>query len=151
MTAISCSTGTSCAAVDTAGKAVTWDGKSWSKPVEVDPGAALTSVSCSDPSWCVAVDDRARGEAVTWNGTDWSSPAHVIPRSSPGYVSAVSCPESSVCAAADTGGTAVTLNGSAWAVVSGSPIPGALSVSCPDRNSCVLVGQNGDATLLHGI
>jgi hypothetical protein len=45
--------------VDNAGGAIQWAGGSLSRKV-IDPGAALTSVSCSTASLCVAVDKSGR-------------------------------------------------------------------------------------------
>jgi hypothetical protein len=48
-------------AVDNAGDALAWDGRSWSAPVAVDPqGGGLTAVSCPSAWSCVAVDFDGR-------------------------------------------------------------------------------------------
>ena len=86
LTAVSCASPTFCVAVDTNGRALTWNGSSWAAPSwsarsPVDPdGGGLTGVSCF-PGACVAVDFA--GNAVVFpcrpNGgrpTGWAS--HVL-------------------------------------------------------------------------
>jgi hypothetical protein len=67
ITAVSCVTGSSCTAVDAAGRAVSWNGASWSaaQPVDRD-GGGLTAVSCPAHGRCVATDFD--GQIVTIDG-----------------------------------------------------------------------------------
>jgi hypothetical protein len=51
-------------AVDQQGNALTWNGSTWSAPLDIDPGFSLTSVSCTSSTFCVAVDDD--GNAPTY-------------------------------------------------------------------------------------
>jgi hypothetical protein len=52
-------------AVDNAGDAVAWGGRSWSVPFAVDPdGGGLTAVSCPPAASCVAVDFDGRALAL---------------------------------------------------------------------------------------
>jgi hypothetical protein len=54
---VSCSSASFCAAVDSDGRAVIWDGRGWSAPRPVDPrGGGLTAVSCLARRYCVATD-----------------------------------------------------------------------------------------------
>jgi hypothetical protein len=59
-----------------------WNGSSWTIALQYSNDAKFTSVSCSDPSWCVAVGHdegyslprppgRPRGSV--WNGVTWAS------------------------------------------------------------------------------
>jgi hypothetical protein len=92
--------------VDSAGRAVTWDGRGWSAPVTVDPdGGGLTAVSCSSAWSCVAVDNA--GDAVTWGGHSWSVPVAVDPDG--GGLTAVSCPSAWSCVAVDFDGRVLAL------------------------------------------
>lgn len=69
LNAVSCTSTTSCAAVDAGGNAAVLSGRSWSPSHEIDPvaakenaqfdpGSGLTSVSCASADDCVAVDDE---------------------------------------------------------------------------------------------
>jgi hypothetical protein len=53
--AMSCVGATFCIATDSGGRALTFDGHTWSQPVRVGTGAALNSVSCVGPTFCVGV------------------------------------------------------------------------------------------------
>ena len=66
MTSVSCVSASFCAAVDSAGAALTFDGTTWSAPVSIDPIAPepmnsyttghFSSVSCVSTTFCIAVD-----------------------------------------------------------------------------------------------
>ena len=63
--------------------ALVYDGNNWSEPREVDPEAALQSVSCSSSSMCMAVGEH---DSVTyWEGA-WSAPELPTPKASSGGV-----------------------------------------------------------------
>jgi hypothetical protein len=89
--------------VDTGGRAVTWNGKTWSARVVDGDGGALTAVSCAGPRRCVAVDTS--GRALVWTGRRWSPPRVVDPRG--GGLTAVSCPTGGYCVATDFDGQIV--------------------------------------------
>jgi hypothetical protein len=111
LTSVSCpaspagSAGSFCVAVDGNGRALAWNGRSWSAPRLVDPRGGLTSVSCAARGFCLAVDGG--GRALAWNGRSWSAPRLVNPR---GGLTAVSCPVRGYCIAADFDGQTVALH-----------------------------------------
>ncbi len=81
----------------------------WSPPTDIDSTRAISDVTCTGPTFCVAVG--ASGYATTYNGTSWSTPADV---DSTRDLDAVSCASSSFCVAVDTSGYATTYNGTSW-------------------------------------
>jgi hypothetical protein len=106
LNSVSCPSASFCAAVDDAGNALIWNGKSWSSPTSIDPynpttglGGDLLSVSCASASFCAAVDNS--GRALTWNGTAWSSPQSIDTGS---FLDSVSCASASFCVAGTLGG-----------------------------------------------
>ena len=110
--AVSCPRPSFCAAVDSNGSVLVYNGKSWSSPESIDPGGGgFTSVSCPITTFCAAVDEN--DSALTYDGTSWSKPVKV---DSSGFsLSAVSCPRATSCVAVDRGGFAVVYNGRSWA------------------------------------
>lgn len=150
LTSVSCPSTSFCATVDGWGKALTYDGTSWSAPVRIDGETPLTSVSCTSSSFCASVDQR--GNAFTYNGSSWSGPndidgtGNVIPD---GFTS-VSCPASSFCAAVDQRGNVFTYNGGSWSapstIDSGHELT---SVSCPSPAFCMAVDYAGHALTYH--
>lgn len=113
---VSCTSPRFCVAVDNTGAVFEWTGTAWLGPRRVLPdqpgstgggtggGAAASGVSCTGPTFCVAVD--ATGLASVFDGTDWSPPVRVDPK---GGVAAVSCPAAGQCMVVDSGGGAVLL------------------------------------------
>ena len=69
---VSCPTASFCAAVDTIGHALTYDGSTWSSPDEIDNGRSPSSVSCPTPSFCATLDYS--GHVLTYHGSSWSTP-----------------------------------------------------------------------------
>ena len=65
---VSCATPSFCTAVDHNGAAVTFDGRSWSKAMPINPGVPLTSVSCPATTFCATVGNY---QAETFNGGGW--------------------------------------------------------------------------------
>jgi len=162
LSSVSCADGDFCAAVDTAGRAMTYDGH-WSKPVKVANGA-LSAVSCSSRAFCIAV-----GSAVGSNNE--GGPLVAMDRrgvwtSSTGPVAGfdevltgVSCVSPSFCVASGTyyeggapGNTAFvqTFDGHSWTVVFDQDLTGYANgdsmagVSCSSTLFCVAVGIAGD-------
>lgn len=66
LASVSCPSASFCVAVDWGGRALTYDGSSWSVPLTIDPGHALSSVSCPSELFCAAVDYR--GNVLTYRG-----------------------------------------------------------------------------------
>jgi hypothetical protein len=140
LVSVSCPSGSFCAAVDSAGNAVTFNGSGWSAPTGIDGAVALSSVSCPSMSFCVAVDSA--GNALTFDGTAWSAPRSIDATIT---LSSVSCPSASFCVAVDQSGNALTYNGSTWsAPASIDPGHSLSSVSCPSASFCVAVDKTGN-------
>jgi hypothetical protein len=131
LTAISCSSPTSCMAVGSFYNGSTvnqtgtttqvlgmrWDGIAWAlTPFPAPPGSAtdtlLASVTCTGGSDCAATgvwDDagiRFRTLVYGWNGVAWAAAVSPDPASGDNWISGVSCPDAAFCAASgysDTG------------------------------------------------
>ena len=133
--AVSCASSTFCVAVDN-GAAATYNGSSWSAPVNIDGTNQLYGVSCSSATLCVAVDQSK--QALAYNGNSWSSPTTIVTSPTP----SVSCAGVSFCAVVgDT--NAVTFNGETW---SGPTNIGSLafpSVSCASASFCIVADGAG--------
>jgi hypothetical protein len=85
--------------------------------------------------------------SVAQASASWSPPIPVD--SSP--LQSVSCPSTSFCIAVDSGGGAVTFNGTAWSAP--EDIDGKVpltSVSCPSTSFCVAVDSAGSAMTFNG-
>ena len=57
------------------GRAHVWDGGSWTQPSGADTAGQLDAVSCTSPTYCLAVDTA--GDAFTYNGSAWVGPTKV--------------------------------------------------------------------------
>lgn len=171
LTAVSCTTASSCMAVgryeNTAGNWVAlaeqWDGKSWTTvPVPVPSGATeywFASVDCLSTTWCMAVGvaynihSGTTPIAILWNGSKWtigrlkSSPSAPLTA-----LQAVDCSSEVSCdAVGDTTNSsdqtqpiAYGWNGSAWTRPPMGPAPdGSLlnSLACTGPSVCVAVGS----------
>ena len=139
-TGVSCPSASFCAAVASNGRAMTFNGSSWSAPANIDT-YPLASVSCASASFCVAVDgytDRLQnhsGRAFTFNGSSWSAPVSIDATSS---LESVSCPSASFCVAVDSGGNALTFHGGSWSAPAHiAGVNDFYSVSCPSASFCV--------------
>ena len=140
---VSCASATFCISVDTGGRALTWNGTSWSAPKSIDAGGGgFASVSCASATFCTALDGS--GNALSFNGTSWSAPK-LIDGSTNGLDS-VSCASATFCAAVDYNGNALSWNGTSWSTplsIDSSNTP--TSVSCPTTSFCIAVDHNGNA------
>jgi hypothetical protein len=117
--------------------------------------AIPVSVSCSDPRFCMAVDDL--GRAFAFDGTTWSAPTGV----SLNPMTSVSCPGPGFCTAVDSGGEAVTFNGHSWSKavsidsisaheLSAYGLNGLTDVSCPEPTFCMAVDSSAHSFVLTG-
>ncbi|MHB1718042.1 MAG: hypothetical protein ACYCV5_12050, partial [Acidimicrobiales bacterium] len=133
ITGISCPTTTFCAMVDSAGYALTYNGKSWTTPTLVlvspyssEPGdtGSFSAVSCPSSTFCVAggVEPTSANPVSVYsiyNGTSWSAPVALdatttqTGSSDPGMLS-VSCPTTTFCMAGFLDGAYATYNGTSW-------------------------------------
>jgi hypothetical protein len=105
MSELSCASATFCVAVGTRTKPLIWDGYTWLYSTVSGRAPALTSVSCTTPSFCVATSSTT-GLALEWDGASWT------PTSALGLgrlPTVVSCSATNRClAVTDTGASAVT-------------------------------------------
>lgn len=74
LNAVSCPTATFCLATDTSGRALTWNGSSWSPPRQVVPQAVQypgggTSLSCPTASFCMVINGDGDYATYTAPGT----------------------------------------------------------------------------------
>jgi hypothetical protein len=163
LNSLSCASPSFCVAVDLGGNALTFNGRSWSKPVRIDPevsfgpigssGPAGLSVSCPVRTFCVAVDEH--GRALTYSGHSWGAPALIDDGAKnpelesvtgqPTYVGLrdISCPSASFCIAVDDSGRTLTYAGRLWgAPLSPSPSGGGGPVSCASPVFCARAYAN---------
>jgi hypothetical protein len=169
---LSCASSTSCVAVgrsvDSSGVnhtlAETWNGSVWS--VVLTPSstgnAYLTSVSCTAPTWCVAVGTYVSSLEQTlvesWNGTSWTVVASPNQSGDNNVLTAVSCTSSSSCVAVGSLVNAASVsealveswNGTGWTIVPSPGQGGSVlnSVSCTSSARCTAVGSGGSGTLV---
>lgn len=138
-----------------------WDGTGWSISSSPNPTTSdlLSGVSCTSPTFCIAVG-RSAGDAVVfrtlvegWDGSTWSvTPSPDVPDVAD-YFSSVSCTSTTSCvafgtASANPGALIETWDGSIWSI-STSPTPDLRNgngVSCWSSKSCVGVGRRIAAT-----
>jgi len=143
---VSCPSTSFCGAAGGFGKALTYDGSSWSKPADIDGNSWVSSVSCSSSSFCVAVDWS--GQALTYDGNSWSAPVDI---DGTNRIIGVSCASSSFCVAVDEAGNALVYHSSSWS----EPVEidggnGLSSVSCPSISFCAAVDEEGNALTFDG-
>jgi hypothetical protein len=134
---VSCPTQSFCVRVR--GYAASYNGSSWTGAVPVG-GGGLTSVSCSSPWLCMAVDFH--GRVLSYNGSSWSAPSLIDPE---GSLDSVSCPSTTFCIAAGgwQHGYALTYNGSKWSAASEiDPEGEVVSLSCVSASFCMAVTEH---------
>jgi hypothetical protein len=136
---VTCTAANFCAAVDSAGELVTWNGTHWSKPRVVDNGGDLRSVSCVNATFCAASGDAAL--ILRYRGKSWSAQvAHV----SGVALGSVSCASETFCVAGDLAGDVYIWNGARWRG-DGQPSPDAgIAVSCRSARFCAGVTGAGE-------
>ena len=144
--AVSCANPTFCVAVDNVGDAQSFNGDTWSMPINIDFSRPLQSVACSTPSRCVAVDGM--GNAIRFDGSTWY-PAQNI--DSTHFIVDVSCVGSGLCIAVDDRGDALALEGDTWSAPLEIDSPNMVTgVSCASSRFCVAVNNAGGATVFTG-
>jgi hypothetical protein len=141
ITDMSCPWSSYCAAVDSAGNVVTYDGTSWVTTRQIDSFAHLTSISCLSPAWCAAVDSS--GHAMQAANGGWSAPVQIDTHP----LTSVSCLSDSICFAVDSAGFVVGFSNGHWHTPRQLLATGRLnSVSCaPEKLFCYAVGYGTDA------
>jgi hypothetical protein len=133
---VSCPTQSFCVTVG--GYAASYNGSIWTSPVPVG-GGGLTSVSCSSPWLCTAVDFH--GRVLSYNGSTWSAPILIDPE---GSLDSVSCPSAGFCMAAggQQHGHALTYNGSTWSTANDIDAEDEVaSLSCVSASFCMAVTE----------
>ena len=105
----------------------------------------LTSISCPNSSFCMAVDTN--GTAFHYDGKNWIT-ADMIDNGHP--LKSVSCANPSHCVAIDTSGYAFIYNGT-WSTdaqfdTNGEPT----SISCPSSSFCMVIDNNANAFVYNG-
>jgi len=136
-----------------------WDGSTWAlvpsgllSSEKIGP-SQLTSVSCTNRTFCVAVgtsypfDGMAVALTMEWNGRTWR--VVEVPGAENEYLSDVSCTSSNFCMAVGGGSTsgelAIEMRKGSWSVTQTRHV-GAVgdvlsSVSCTRSSTCVAVGD----------
>ncbi len=143
---VSCPSTSFCAAVDSAGSVLTFNGVAWSAPQDIDARVPLMSVSCPSASFCAAVDSA--GSVLTFNGVAWGTPKNIDGANT---LSSVSCASALFCVAVDWAGKAVTFNGAAWSTPENIDGANTLSsVSCASALFCVAVDKSGNEVTYTG-
>jgi hypothetical protein len=139
-----------------------WNGSLWAivpSPNTAQQSNALSQISCSGPSACIAVgySGNLRSPLTayqtlveSWNGSTWSIvPSPNVPGTTEDRLNGVSCFSASACAAvgsSTSGPTSQPLfeawNGSTWTIVPSPPTDsgGLQGVSCSGPSTCTAVG-----------
>jgi hypothetical protein len=176
---VSCTSAPNCMAVGNEGTrrnptlftlAEQWDGTAWkvvTTPPPLTPGGtALSTVSCTSPSACMAAGyfgfSNGFGTSLTlaeqWDGTQWRFRTTPTPGNS-GSFGGIMCTAPAACIALGghrtTNHNQVTLaeqwNGTGWKVLAtpnprGFGVAGLGGISCPVATACMGVGSGTDPT-----
>jgi hypothetical protein len=151
---VSCVSSALCTAVDRHGRALTYNGSTWSAPSQIDAEGDLASLSCPSASFCVAVGGASQGYALTYDGSKWSAPREV---DTDDGLNHVTCVSESFCVALANSfvegaerAYALTYNGRTWSAPIEIDTETVLrSVSCASSFFCVAVGAH-DALVYNG-
>jgi hypothetical protein len=167
LSAVSCTSGTSCMAVGSYASsapgnsvlplAETWDGTNWQVLTTPSLGSAageLNGIWCTGGSGCIAVGSEHTASSLSplierWDGKSWSVLTAAIPAGA-GSLASVSCASATSCmAVGSTGSSSGTLterwDGVAWKLIA-APDPmrdgnWLASVSCAVADGCMAVGS----------
>ena len=147
LTSVSCWSATSCVAVDSSGNSFAYDG-SWTSAARDTQG--LVAVSCNPEGVCATLDS---GGYAFFQGAQGTSEVLVDPPG--GYLSSISCPSPSFCAASNSSdGALLTWNNGTWSglqtVSSFGADNGATYVSCSSSTFCAAVDDEGQAIMYDG-
>jgi hypothetical protein len=140
-----------------------YDGTSWSRVDLLVPGHdGLSGVSCTSPTFCIAVgfllrESPGRTLVEKWDGVKWSRVASPNRRSHDSRLSGVSCVSPTSCVAVGQYSRGLlhktlteTWDGASWSIAP-SPSPTGKdnylrSVSCVSPTACFAVGQSQKTT-----
>lgn len=161
--ALSCPTPTFCAIVDNSGHTYTLRSNNWLTPqsfgTAAGPGAAIVSlyqagrvgVSCPTSSACTAVVGTS---VLDWNGSTWAqepSPWTSSLTSGPSDPTAISCPDTTLCAIVNGTGVSVRTAGNQWSAKEAvDPHGGLDSISCPTTSFCLAADLSGSVLTWNG-
>jgi uncharacterized protein YjbI with pentapeptide repeats len=146
-----------------------YNGSSFTQLPAPSEAAALTGVSCTSPTFCVAVgkaftggnpDDTSGQVIEVFNGSSWSVMANpTFPAGDTPGLFSVSCASTTMCAAVGVLQDNVTpvielYDGSTWSVSTVSGEANLSSVSCPTATFCAAAGttslsSGGDSGALY--
>jgi hypothetical protein len=130
---------------------------SWSPPRAVAPNFAVTLMTCTSASFCLALGSNYKtGVAGTteWTGSTWTQP-RTLGAPPTGVVRSLSCASPTFCEALSTG-AAYTWDGRRWSSAtslvdaSATGTTDVTSVSCPSSSFCMAVDTAGDAFVFNG-
>jgi hypothetical protein len=180
LSGVSCTSASDCTAVGGRGPnpgpplplAEGWNGRRWSiqpNPAHTSRGSALSGVSCTSASTCIAVGNKfSPPSSVTlaerWNGKRWSMQRIPNPFGGRGgsQLARVACTSASNCIAVGSGGqqqgtfsrtVAEHWDGKKWRVVAtpiGTPPSSFNGVACASAASCIATGNSGPVNLAEG-
>ncbi len=147
-TDLSCASHVLCAAVSSNGYVSTFNGTTWSQPLQA-AAAALSSVSCPTNTFCLAVGDN--GAFSVLRGATWSAGVSLSGQPS---LTAVSCTTAVFCLAVDNDGQYYLWSGVTWSAArDGGQAPKDLafnSVSCASSTMCVMTDNTGHVIVWQG-
>jgi hypothetical protein len=140
-----------------AGVVASWNGLTWSPVHVVLPNLAnedqtqISSMSCSNPSFCVAADQNQR--TLQWNGTRWHLRKFVGQYDS--FESfTFSCTSKTFCMGLGSlTDQVVAWNGRTWKtseISPGLPVNGFGMIGCLSTRDCVAVDESGNASRWNG-
>jgi len=135
---VSCLSSNFCAALDSEGNALIFNGSVWSSTGISE--APFYSVSCTTTIFCMAVGS---GSDAIWSGSVWTGPNPV--GSDGNSLNSVSCGDTDFCIAVDNIGKYDDWNGAQWiGPTSIDPGESLQSVSCPSAGFCAAVDAQGN-------
>jgi hypothetical protein len=145
---IACTSSRFCMAFGWVGSsAMTYNGRSWSTPVVIDPGTnGLEGLSCATSSFCIATDGS--GNVLRYNGRSWSKPELLQAGE---YLNSVSCPTVRFCAVVGTNGELFTYSGKSWSKpvhIDGTAY--LFAVACAGTGFCLAADGNGNFIQIRG-
>jgi hypothetical protein len=146
--AVSCPAPSFCAAFDSAGYWVKWDGSKWTAPVNlvsvssVDNPAVLDA-TCVTPTFCVAVGEGIWVDSGGKVTTSQQAPEYPF--------EAVSCASTSFCVAFGDPGEVTMYNGHSWGGAPGLGDNASLGgISCVSAKFCDALGPGGSVVTWNG-
>jgi len=135
-----------CAAIDTTGHTLVWNGSQWGSAILTFAGAlGGAEVSCATVSFCLAVASPGKADtelASTFDGSSWTTP---VPTGLPRRLEGLSCISTQLCLATDSKGNLVVDRAGNWTIPN-LPFQGTVDqVSCARPTFCMAVGGHNDA------